>query len=538
MAHDGEMEIVNKNVTNPANPVTSSNRIIAFIQWHYGTTASNRSPEQIERERYLYGDVVFNRWLLFPAAVIIQFCCGSLYAWSVFNTPIDTLVNGDANAGLAPITFSIAVGMFGLSSATMGPWLERNGPRKGALLSTFLFFLGNMISALAIHFKQMWLLYIGYGIIGGFGLGLGYISPVSALQKWFPDRRGLAAGFAVCGFGAGSIAIAKIPDTLRAAVGLPLTFVILGSCYFICMTLAALVIRIPPPGYVVENGKVTEVTQSEKGESVKINVQTQPTIKLTLIESIKSRDYVLLYMAFFANAIFGLVVISRLANMLKDLFGKSADEASTIVSINGGFNLFGRIFFSTISDYVGRKNCYLVMLTCQAVILIAFESIVTTGTYWAFLLCIWVLTACYGGGFGVIPAFLTDMFGPTNIGACHGIILTAWSIAGVGGGLVFTAVFQSLKNTYGPKNPILYTTNVYWILAFVLVGLVVCCFVRVTVRDRLFPAVPGQIIRVRVFGKLVRLVKREGGIKLEKCSKEQEDAEWAEFIEQRYTSGQ
>ncbi|ORY08259.1 MFS general substrate transporter [Basidiobolus meristosporus CBS 931.73] len=520
------------------NPATSSNRIISFIHWHYSTTANNRSEAQIDKDRYLYGDVPFNRWLLMPAAVLMQFCCGSLYAWSVFNKPIDKLINNDENKGLAPITFSIAVGVFGLSSATMGPWLERNGPRKGALLSTFLFFVGNMISALAIHFKQMWLLYIGYGIIGGFGLGLGYISPVSALQKWFPDRRGLAAGFAVCGFGAGSIAIAKIPGPLIKAVGLPLTFVILGSSYLVCMTLAAMVIRIPPPNYVVESSRVTEVTPTEKNDSVKISLQQQPTIKLTLIESIKSRDYGLLYIAFFANALFGLVVISRLQDMLINLFDKSSDEASTIVSINGGFNLFGRIFFSTTSDFVGRKNCYLFMLACQTVILIAFDSIVSTKTYWAFLLCMWVLTACYGGGFGVIPAFLSDMFGATNIGACHGIILTAWSIAGVGGGLIFTAVYQSLKDTYGPKSPIPYTTNVYWILAFVVVGLIVCCFVRVTLRDRLYPAVPGQILRIRVFGKLMRIVKRDSGVKFESVSKEQEDAEWAQFIDQHYSSRQ
>ncbi|KAK9670940.1 hypothetical protein K7432_017223 [Basidiobolus ranarum] len=173
------------------------------------------------------------------------------------------------------------------------------------------------------------------------------------------------------------------------------------------------------------------------------------------------------------------------------------------------------------------------MLTCQTIILIAFNSIVTTNTYWAFLLCMWVLTACYGGGFGVIPAFLADMYGPTNIGACHGIILTAWSIAGVGGGLVFTAVFQSLKDTHGPKSPILYSTNVYWILAFVVVGLILCCFVRVTIQDRLFPAVPGQIIRFRAFGKIVRLVKGENGMRFEKCSKEQEHAEWTQFLNQR-----
>lgn len=205
-------------------------------------------------------------------------------------------MTGDPKSAQAPVTFYIAVGMFGVSAASMGPWLERNGPKKALILSSSLFFFGNLLSSLAIYLKAIWLLYIGYGVIGGFGLGLGYISPVSPLQKWFPHKRGLAAGLAVCGFGAGSIAIGKVILPLIHSVGLSLTFVVLGSCYFIAMVSVALLFRIPPPGYSANSSSVDSIEKT-----------SQPEIKLTLIESIKSYDFLLLYIMFFANALFGLV---------------------------------------------------------------------------------------------------------------------------------------------------------------------------------------------------------------------------------------
>lgn len=205
-------------------------------------------------------------------------------------------MTGDPKSAQAPVTFYIAVGMFGVSAASMGPWLERNGPKKALILSASLFFLGNLLSSLAIYLKAIWLLYIGYGVVGGFGLGLGYISPVSPLQKWFPNKRGMAAGLAVCGFGAGSIAIGKVILPLIHSVGLSLTFVVLGSCYFVAMVCVALLFRIPPPGYSANSSSVDSIEKN-----------AQPEIKLTLIESIKSYDFLLLYIMFFANALFGLV---------------------------------------------------------------------------------------------------------------------------------------------------------------------------------------------------------------------------------------
>ncbi|KAF9092426.1 hypothetical protein BGX27_001798, partial [Mortierella sp. AM989] len=201
---------------------TSFNSITRVIHRHYSRIDYVRSEAQLAREAYLIGNIKFNRWVFLPAAFCFQAVCGTLYAWSVFNALIDNALYATADGTpttvhMAAITFYVALGCFGVASSVMGPWLERNGPRKAGLLGATLFLTGNLITALGIHLKLISLVYIGYGIFGGLGLGISYISPVSALQKWFPDRRGVAAGLAVSGFGAGSIVMAKIPDPLSAA---------------------------------------------------------------------------------------------------------------------------------------------------------------------------------------------------------------------------------------------------------------------------------------------------------------------------------
>ncbi|KAL1915250.1 uncharacterized protein VTP21DRAFT_7526 [Calcarisporiella thermophila] len=525
-----------------------SNPILRFIVWHYTNTSYNRSEKQLEREKHVLGLVPFNRWLLMPAAVLFQLICGSLYAWSVFNKPIDVAIYG-ADRGMAPTTFYIAVGCFGLAAAITGPWLERNGPRIGAYTGSTLFLLGNLLSAAGIHFKQIGLVYFGYGVVGGTGLGICYISPVSPLQKWFPDHRGLASGLAVCGFGAGSIALAKVPLPLQALVGLPLTFVILGCIYFVVMIACSVVFRVPPPGFTVNgmdisgrsaankwdnsDNKEQMVGDEEKKdpEAQVVSIAPEPTISMTLIESIFSREYRLMYIMFFGNSIAGLVFISRLSNIISDIFGKGKDEAATIVSINGGFNLAGRLLFSAVSDYVGRKTCFVFMLTVQVIILGSLSTTMFTQAYWAHNIIVWILTSCYGAGFGIIPAFLTDMFGPSNIGALHGIILTAWAIAGVGGGLVFTAVYNSLiaSGQYTANSVEVYSINLWWIFAVALVGFLFLLLIRTSVRDRLMPPAEGEILRIRFFGQLIRL--RKSGVEV--VSKKKENEEWEEFYMQQ-----
>ncbi|KAF9119749.1 hypothetical protein BGW39_011955 [Mortierella sp. 14UC] len=519
---------------------------LAVIASHYNRTTLHRTDAQIEKEKTVgFGplSMPYNRWLMFPAAFIFQAICGSLYAWSVFNDPIDKELYGFtlnaakkevANKHNASVTFYIAVGFFGLSAAINGPWLERVGPRKASLVGTTLFLIGNMIATIGIHFKLLGLIYFGYGVIGGSGLGLCYISPVSALQKWFPDRRGVAAGFAVCGFGAGSIALAKVPLPLAKEIGLTKTFMTLGFCYFAVMFLCCLIFRVPPPGFQVNGMDVHRNKVDANGDIEAYNTDKtasnvrNPASSLALIDSIFSSEYRLIYLMFFGNSIAGLVVLSRLANIVKDIFGKDENIATTIVSINGGFNLAGRLFFSTASDLLGRKNCYIVMLTFQVIILASLPTIMAVKNYPAFLACIWILTACYGGGFGTIPAFLCDMFGPSNIGALHGIILTAWAIAGVGGGLLFTAIYNDLlANGYTVSNEWIYSKNLYWILGVASLGFIFIMFVRTNIRDRLLPKAQGEFTRTRFFGKFIRI----GSFGIKVLSKDQEDMEWAEYVE-------
>ncbi|KAG0259540.1 hypothetical protein DFQ27_004013 [Actinomortierella ambigua] len=526
-----------------------SSKPLKLLHNHYNNVKFNRSERQIEQERYLIGKVPFQRWLMFPAAFIFQAICGSLYAWSVWNFPIDKkfygskTVNGKEVAleQRANIAFSIAVGFFGLSAAINGPWLERNGPRKAALIGTSIFFIGNMIAAIGIEFNLVGILYLGYGVVGGAGLGLCYISPVSALQKWFPDKRGMAAGFAVCGFGAGSIALAKVPAPLTAAIGLRNCFITLACCYFFVMILCALVFRVPPPNFQVNGLDMYRNRVNANGDIEVANAAkdaahiVDPASTLTLTQSIFSREYRFMYLMFFGNSIAGLVFLSRLANIVTAVYGKPPSTGDTVVAINGGFNLAGRLFFSTASDFLGRKNAFIVMLGCQVIVLASLPTLMENQNYPGFLAFIWIMTACYGGGFGCIPAFLCDMFGPSNIGACHGIILTAWAIAGVFGGLLFTAIFDNyIHNGKTPADVIVYETNLRWILGFAALGFIFILFVRTSIRDRLLPPVAGEFTRIRLFGSLYRV----GSFGLRKVSKDEEDNEWAEYCNARLAEHQ
>lgn len=370
----------------PKNPIVSA------VLRHYGNTTCKISQKQYDREKFLFANVKFNPWILMPAAVVVQFCTGSVYAWSVFNAPIDKAISGDDKVAQAPVTFYIAFGLLGFSAAIMGPWLERHGPKKALLISSTAFYIGHLLAALAVYLKSIWLLYIGYGVIGGFGIGFSYITPVSILQKWFPHKKGLAAGVGVCGFGAGSIAASKVILPIISWVGLPLTFVVLGSSFYFSMICSALVFRVPPPGYSVNTANISETKDTPAPPS--------PSIKLTLKESLKSFDYWLLYITFFSNILFGLLVISRISDMITKLYDIPPGTASTIVSINGAFNLAGRLLFSTLSDIIGRKSCFLILLITQTIIIAAFPYYVEHKIYWLFILSMIVLSTCYGGGFG------------------------------------------------------------------------------------------------------------------------------------------
>ncbi|KAJ3147085.1 hypothetical protein HDU89_005893 [Geranomyces variabilis] len=544
--------------------------LLQAAKWHYSSTHYERTPAQIKSEARLAPGVPFNRYFLMPAAVLIQVCCGSLYAWSGYNLPIERAIYGEnlsakkvaIDRGLASNVFFVAVAVFGCTAALLGPWLERNGPRKGAMIGSTLFFIGNLVAALGVHVQSLALVFVGYGGIAGAGLGISYIAPVSPLQKWFPDLRGLAAGLAVCGFGAGSI---FSPYTQKALIGptyantgvenlgVPKTFIILGACYFVVMMTASLVLRMPPPGYAVKGMDIHTVKGAEsfgvvaptktlndgdapldKNEShhtivalPEHNGLTAANFSLRLHEALASREYILMYIMFLCNEATGLLIISKIQSITQNQMGQTADVAANINSALGGCNLCGRLLVPTLSDFLGRrKPFFLVSLCVQTLFLALLPGAIDNQQYGLFLTCAFFIAFFYGAGFGLIPAFLSDQFGSRNVGATHGVILTGWSAVSVCGGLVFNAVYKSEVARLAPVITQTYDLNFRWLLAFTSFGILVTLLVPTGLRDRRLPRKSGEWFRIRFFGRLVRVINGVPRI----TSKADEDAEWSGYL--------
>ncbi|KAF2077144.1 hypothetical protein CYY_001529 [Polysphondylium violaceum] len=516
--------------------VEKKNLFTRVVEYHYNRPKPivQLSDKQKEREKYIFGVLPFNRWLLFPSAVLVQFCIGSFYAWSIYNKPIDKAIYGNENQGMAPITFYITVGVFGISAALMGPWIERHGPRLGVFIGAILFTLGHYLTAVGIHFQSIWVVYIGYGVFGGFGIAITYISPVSTLQKWFPNHRGLSGGFAVCGFGAGSVAFGQIPLPIIKSVGLPLNFVIIGSMFFVILTLQCFILRVAPDSMSssTTSGNISsESVDQEMGSPVIEEENYIPSVNdKTITQSLLSKEFRLLYIVFLANSMFGLIALSRLSNMIQDIFGKSKETAAMVVTVNGIFNLTGRLGFALLSDKIGRKPCYIITLSAQAIIVGILPSLVENRSSSAFIALIWLLTSAYGGGFGIIPGFLTDLFGPKKVSTCHGIILTAWSVSGIFGGVIFTEIMNALKHSgYTVHDPIIYTTNFHWIICIILIGWICIWFVQTNERDILTPPIKGQTFKIRLTSSILLRISTTKGF--ERVSQEQQDLEWKQYCE-------
>ncbi|RLN66049.1 hypothetical protein BBP00_00002458 [Phytophthora kernoviae] len=455
--------------------------------------------------------LTFSRWYLFIAAFVIQFCIGCIYAWSVLNHPIDLAVYGDATKGRAVNAFYIAIGVFGAATSTMGPTIERKGPQWGVFVGTVLYMIGHIVTALGCHYESITWIYIGYGVITAIGMGMCYISPVSTLQKWFPDYRGTAAGFAVAGYGAGSVVWSKVYLPTIDAVGLAWMFVLLGAIMSAAMFTSALVLRVPPADYTV-NGLNIHGDTVDEGEGLEDKISTayrevqtprvndepakSPIKQLTLKQALLTPDFIFMYIMFFGNQLFGVIVLSRLSSMCTEIFSKSAGTASDIVSINSAFNCCGRLAFPVISDCLvrffkvektfARKVLYYFTLGAQVIVLGSLPTVIRHDSYTVFIIMIFVLTCSYGGGFGTIPAFVTDMFGAYNIGPMHGIILTAMAIGGVAGGLSFNAAYND-KVADGMSVGEAYIDNIQIIFVVVCIGFAVLFLVRTNVEDRFEP---------------------------------------------------
>ncbi|MFA9374413.1 L-lactate MFS transporter [Poseidonibacter sp.] len=392
-----------------------------------------------------------NRWLMALSAVGVHICIGSVYAWSVYVKPIQEHMSWTLTD--VTIAFSIAIFFLGLSAALMGKFVEKNGPRVSAILAASLFGLGTAGSGLAIMMESKMLLYFFYGVLGGCGLGIGYISPVSTLVKWFPDKRGMATGLAIMGFGFASAIWGPTIKILIEAVGISSTFFILGAVYFVVMFSSALYLQAPQDGYLPEKFK-KKIKEGKK--KIKEDLQN-----LGLNEAVKTPRFYGLWLMLFINVTCGIAIIGVASPLLQEVIGISAIAAAAAVGLMGIFNGAGRIFWASLSDYLTRPVVYIIFFLTQA---IAFYILPSISEIVVFQVLLFFIMSCYGGGFASIPAYIGDIFGTKELGAIHGYILTAWAAAGLVGPLIISMV----KDSTGSYSQTLYVFAGFFIVALII----------------------------------------------------------------------
>lgn len=391
-----------------------------------------------------------NRWLIVLAAMVLHMSIGSVYAWSVYVNPIKTAMNWTLTD--VTITFSVAIFFLGLSAALMGKFVENRGPRVAATLAAILFGLGTIGSGLAIYLESKILLYLTYGVLGGAGLGIGYISPVSMLVKWFPDRRGMATGLAIMGFGFASAISGPAIKLLIDATDIPSTFYILGAIYFVLMFTAAQYMQNPPEGYMPEH---FSKAVAEGRKKIKVDLAS-----LSREEAIKTGRFYGLWIMLFINVTCGIAIISVASPLLQEVIGISAIAAASAVGLMGIFNGIGRLAWASISDYLTRPIVFVLFFVTQ---IIAFYLLTTVTSILLFQVLLYYIMMCYGGAFASIPAYIGDIFGTKQLGAIHGYILTAWALAGLVGPLIIAYV----KDTTGS-----YVSTLYVFVGLFFVALI------------------------------------------------------------------
>lgn len=370
-----------------------------------------------------------NRWLMPLGAVCVHICIGSVYAWSTFNRPMQQLFPDVSWFNPTYATYSTALVLLGLSAAFGGPWVERKGPRIAATASAIFFGSGLLIGGIGLTLLQPVLVFLGMGVIGGIGCGLGYIAPVSTLVKWFPDRRGMATGMAIMGFGGGAFLAGRINAVLIEGIGVANTVLTMGAVYLVVMLLGSRILRRPPKDWKPEGWNPPAQTD-----------EMIATRSVTRNEAIRTPQFYLLWSYLFINVTAGIGILAQASPMVQDLFGKTALEAGTIVSIISLFNAGGRFVWASASDYLGRRNTYTIFFAAQVVLFWLIPGLAAGGEWVLFQAALFTVVTMYGGGFATIPAFLADIFGPDNVGAIHGATLTAWSAAAIVGPVINRAI--------------------------------------------------------------------------------------------------
>jgi MFS family permease len=449
----------------------------------------------------------FNRWLVPPAALCIHLCIGMAYGFSVFWLPLSRAIGLTAPKACPDMSmiqelftttcdwkvaslgwmYTLFFVLLGVSAAIWGGWLERSGPRKAGAVAACCWGGGLLLGAFGVYIHQLWLLWLGSGVIGGVGLGLGYISPVSTLVKWFPDRRGMATGMAIMGFGGGAMIGAPLANLLinyfktPTDVGVWKTFVVMGVIYFIFMMIGAFAYRVSPVGWRPEGWTPPSETKTMISEH-----------HVHLDNAHKTPQFWLIWGVLCLNVSAGIGVIGMASPMLQEIFaGKliglpnlsfsqlSADQKTLIAGIAAGFagllslfNIGGRFFWASLSDYIGRKKTYYCFFLLGIALYALAPTFAAIGSKALFVLAFGIILSMYGGGFATVPAYLADMFGTQFVGAIHGRLLTAWSTAGIIGPVVVNYI-REFQLAAGVSRDHLYDTTMY-ILCAMLIGGLIC----------------------------------------------------------------
>ena len=411
-----------------------------------------------------------NRWRIPIGAVLVHVCIGSVYAWSTFNRPIQALFP-DAPWWFSPpyTTFTTALALLGLSAAFGGPWVERRGPRVAAATAAVFFGTGLVIGGFGLAVRQAWLVFLGLGITCGIGCGLGYISPVSTLVKWFPDRRGMATGMAIMGFGGGAFVAGYLNVFLMNLVGVASTVMMLGAVYFVVMLAGSRLMASPPAGWTPPGWTPP--------------ARTNPMIAAQSVSrdaAIRTPQFYLLWGILFINVTAGIGILAQASPMMQDMFGRTPLEAGAIVSLISLFNAGGRFAWAAGSDYIGRKHTYTIFFVAQLALFVVIPGLAASGSWWLFQASLFLVFTMYGGGFATIPAFLADIFGPQNVGAIHGAVLTAWSAAAIAGPLIITELSSRAREALPPgaDRVGIYDTPLQVLAGLLAVGAVLTRFVR------------------------------------------------------------
>jgi MFS family permease len=443
------------------------------------SSVQGRVPGLLNRERTI-ASIGFSRWMVPPAALCVHLCIGQAYAFSVFNLPMTRLIGITQSAPddwkLTDLgwIFSIAIFFLGASAALLGRWVEEGGPRRAMFTAGLCWAGGFFLSAFGVYVHNIWLVYLGYGVLGGFGLGIGYISPVSTLIRWFPDRPGMATGMAIMGFGGGAFIASPLSVWLMRQfstdthVGVPETFIVLGLVYFCFMMVGAAIVRLPPPGWAPA-GYVAP-TQSSR------LITTQ---NVFVYQALKTPQFWLIWWVLCLNVTAGIGVLGQASAMSQEMFpGKiTVTAAAGLVGLMSLFNMGGRFFWASVSDYIGRKSTYFVFFVLGFILYSAVPYTGSAGNVALFVLCFCIIMSMYGGGFATVPAYLRDMFGTRYVGAIHGLLLTAWSMAGIFGPVLVNYIRQ-YNVEHGVAKAAAYNVTMYVMAVLLIIGFFCNLFVQ------------------------------------------------------------